>query len=745
MKTHAELSKQPKRQDGFVSIVVAALLMVILALITLGFARIMQREQRQAIDRHLSREALYAAESGINDVAAKVADPAPDPVYDLRAKTTCDVNGLGAAGNGNLSPDGAVAYTCALYDRTPSTLEYTTSGDSKITELATESGNNLDTLTFTWGNSDTDPNNNLVSNLPTCGFNAQDLPPSRTNAPPVLKIDLTKIGARYVRDDMIRDTEYLYLLPCNGGSGATNIAFNPTATARGRVVQVRCTGSGLRPCSFTVDSMAAFNSSKYFLRLKPVYTGATITVVGTEQGGGPAAFNNAQVSIDMTAKAGDVIRRLRASLPIANVTDSLGIPEAVLQGFDGICKQIEVLDSKAPSDVRDYCIDALTPPPPPPPPPPPAIPQGDGYSLSVVGTKIYNLFHHRQGLVVLCHDFGLADCGYSLDNAYLTGNHSNMATFNNRLYFSARVLAGGAPSDIGIGCYDPGSQTFCGYAALGTTNFVSPAPAGPVNDYNAGVDNIALINSKLYTIGVDNSGNLRIYCADPSGGTPVACSGFSPYDIGLDVSPRTVLNISAGFSVVGQRLLYNIEPTGSNIVFVDCFDTQTQNRCSGWSGPVNSGAYNYTSMLIGNKLCVLDNAVPSATFDVRCFSVADGSSVAPPPNFMTQPKPNTITPITAGWVNWDVTRDGTRLYIGGDSLYGLAAESAIYCYDTATQNICAGWGTGNGWSNGSEVGNSFSLNLHYNVTRIGSCFYGIGDQPNPQIYRLSPVNAAPCS
>lgn len=742
MATEQYRNTERSQDHGFVSIVVASLLMVILALITLGFARIMQREQRQSIDRHLSREALYAAESGINDVAVKIADPAPDPVYDKSAKNDCDVTGLGPTGNGNLSPDGAVAYTCALYDRTPSSLEYTSSGESKITELATESGNFLDSLTFEWGNSDTDPNNNLVSNLPACGFNAQDLPASRTNAPPVLKIDLTKIGARYVRDDLIRDTEYYYLLPCSGGSSPTNTAFSPNAAQRGRVIQVPCNGTGLRPCSFTIDSMAAYSSGKYFLRLKPVYTGATLTVDGTEQGGGPAAFSNAQVSIDMTAKAGDVVRRLRASLPIATITDELGIPEAVLHGFDGICKQIEVIDSKAPADVRDYCIDALSPPPPPPPPPPSNAPKGDGFSLTYVNGKLYNLFHHNEGLVILCHNLDLTDCNFSTNSAYLTGVHSHLVNVNSKLYFSARVLAGGAPSDIGIGCYDPGSQTFCGFAALGVSNFSSPAPESPNGDYSAGIDNIIQVGGRLYTMASDNNGKIRMYCADPSGGTPVSCG--SSYNTGLDATPNTILNLLVGFSSIGQRILYNTSATNSANSYVGCYDTATNSNCAGWPGPIDIGVANFNSMLIGNKLCMQDGVNSSPAFDVRCVDANNGSPVAPPPNFMTQTKPYSATHPNVPWNNWDVNRDGTKLYISAFGTLNYVGAAAIYCYDTSIQNICSGWGQGNGWSDGSEVGNSFASALSYNVTRVGACLYGIGDQPSPQVFKLSPANAGPC-
>jgi hypothetical protein len=56
-----------RREGGFVSIIVCMIIMTILSLITIGFAQIMAREQRQALDRQLSSQAFYAAESGVND------------------------------------------------------------------------------------------------------------------------------------------------------------------------------------------------------------------------------------------------------------------------------------------------------------------------------------------------------------------------------------------------------------------------------------------------------------------------------------------------------------------------------------------------------------------------------------------------------------------------------------------------------------------------------------------------------
>ena len=107
--------RNPKEQ-GFVAIIVAALIMIILSLITIGFTRIMQREQRQSLDRQLSRQALYAAESGINDVYSSLKNNPNLP----EQKTTCDVVGqIGGQDNpalngGKIDESGQIEYTLSL-------------------------------------------------------------------------------------------------------------------------------------------------------------------------------------------------------------------------------------------------------------------------------------------------------------------------------------------------------------------------------------------------------------------------------------------------------------------------------------------------------------------------------------------------------------------------------------------------------------------------------------------------------
>src|SRR5262245_28445627 len=55
-------------QSGMAAIIVTLIIMIVLSLITLGFARIVNREQRQVADRQLNTQAFYAAESGVSIV-----------------------------------------------------------------------------------------------------------------------------------------------------------------------------------------------------------------------------------------------------------------------------------------------------------------------------------------------------------------------------------------------------------------------------------------------------------------------------------------------------------------------------------------------------------------------------------------------------------------------------------------------------------------------------------------------------
>ncbi len=341
------MTMREKREQGFVAIVVAALIMVILSLITIGFTRMMQREQRQALDRQLTRQALYAAESGINDVYEGLRNG------DLVAveKTECDVTNTAQFPNGGvISESGNIAYTCALYDKTPTELIYSIStSESKVAQLITETGNAFSSIRIRWANEE---GLNNVPALPACGNDANTFPTARSGNIPMLRIDLTDTTV-LSRDALINGTDYLYVAPCSGTATSNNIHSFPSAT-NGNIVQVGCVDGQDLPCTLTINNLM---SNRYVARIRSIYDSAQLTIDGQERlvpvGTAEVNFDQSQTSIDVTARANDVVRRLRVSIPIAQPDNP---PEAVFQSFDGVCKLLEV-DTSIPATprIKDSC------------------------------------------------------------------------------------------------------------------------------------------------------------------------------------------------------------------------------------------------------------------------------------------------------------------------------------------------------------------------------------------------------
>ena len=359
-KPSARSQDSAAKQWGFVSIIVAILLMVILALITIGFTRLMQREQRQALDRQLSRQALYAAESGINDALNEIA-AGTNPDYQGSSKVDCDPTTLSSGHVLDATND--VEYTCILFDKAPGSLEYDIDADrSKIVQLESSSGNNFTDMMVTWGNQVEADNN--VASLNDCGTAAAlEFLPTRPAVVPVLKLDLSSVSLPYDRANLLQNTDYIYLVPCKNGAGPSTHSFNPTR--RGNVVEVPCAAAGTQPCQITINNLAPA-SSRFFARIRPVYDDAAVSIAANDAGGA-VQFVGAQIGVDVTARAGDVIRRLRVNTPFGT---SGAVPEFVVQAFSGFCKQLNVVnDIPGSENIVDECN---APPPPPPPPPPPA-------------------------------------------------------------------------------------------------------------------------------------------------------------------------------------------------------------------------------------------------------------------------------------------------------------------------------------------------------------------------------------
>jgi hypothetical protein len=158
--TQKALLNNKHNEQGLVSIITVTLIVIILALMTAGFAKIMDRELRQSLDRELAVQANYAAEAGLNDARNYIANTAnPDT-----SGSCLDTDTLTPATAPYFAPKGSVStglgelveYTCVNIDTNPKEIVYDIpAGTSRIVKVV-NSPDILNDLYFSWNNSGAD-------------------------------------------------------------------------------------------------------------------------------------------------------------------------------------------------------------------------------------------------------------------------------------------------------------------------------------------------------------------------------------------------------------------------------------------------------------------------------------------------------------------------------------------------------------------------------------------------------------
>jgi hypothetical protein len=333
-------------ENGFASLIVALTLIIILSLITLGFAQLIRREQRNALNKQLSTQAFYAAESGVNDTINSITNGAGlDKLGD--GKNCSSIFASGNALNGvnpviDSNPDHNVAYTCVLVNPEPGDLKKSISkGKSwsptfKAVNPATNSAVDLTTMTIKWespvAGAHTFPGGLASGLTPETGW------PGNTG---MLRVSITKLGsgASLSRYGLITKTFTTFLYPVTSGGLASRSFVDNTAggiAAQGAITPVACNdnGSAGYDCSIDLTSLGNGGGGYYMVRVKAVYADADV-LISAKYSGGDAAMTGAQVVIDSTGKAQDVLRRIQVRYPLSSST---GLPD-VLEA-QTVCKRM---------------------------------------------------------------------------------------------------------------------------------------------------------------------------------------------------------------------------------------------------------------------------------------------------------------------------------------------------------------------------------------------------------------------
>ena len=341
-----KITSLKSKENGLVAIIITMILMIILGLITVGFARLVRREQTQALDRQLSTQAFYSAEAGVNDIVGQIrankVDLSQD--YDTTCNSVISSNGLSISPA--LDNSNNASYTCLLVDVSPTSLVYDIidTASAVTIPVVAESGN-ISSISIYW--QDTTGNTSLGCTSALGSFPPSANWPAACNAG-MIRMELVSTGSGVNRISLINNTLTAFLQPQQNASAGTlgyNIASNNGATVYGNCSAVQQP----RMCKVIINS--GLGGSSYYLRLRSIYKPNSV-VVTASSGGGPIEFLNAQAVIDSTGKANDVLRRISVRIPLDSGLGQ-GVPPFAIQSGDSICKKFSVAPGIATTPETD--------------------------------------------------------------------------------------------------------------------------------------------------------------------------------------------------------------------------------------------------------------------------------------------------------------------------------------------------------------------------------------------------------
>jgi Tfp pilus assembly protein PilX len=332
-------------QAGLMSFIVAIIIMILLSLIVLAFGRLVRREQRQTLDRQLNTQAFYAAESGVNDaVNALKAFPAlTSKDYDECTGPNSFVDDANALGAGlNPAIDDPIVYSCLLVDNSLPELNYKEVATSQSTTVPINAagGSPISTLEISWEDTAI-----KTPNLAGCPGFFPTLYPDNWPATcqiGVLRLELVPFTGARTRDDLVRQRAITFVSP-QGSGGNANLNFSGAAIDNQGLRQMGdCSGGGPGPrrCTLriTLDAGAAGMQTGY-LRMRSVYRPTEVTIRAFN-GANQLELTGAQVQIDVTGRANDILKRVRVARPLESDGDLF--PEFALQSKSTQCKRMAV-------------------------------------------------------------------------------------------------------------------------------------------------------------------------------------------------------------------------------------------------------------------------------------------------------------------------------------------------------------------------------------------------------------------
>lgn len=318
-------------QSGLVSFIVSSVIMSLLSLVTIGFVRVMQKEQRESLDRQLSTQAFYAAESGVNDVVKKAAAPGG-----IAATTSCSLYSSDLETN-VLAVDN-IGYTCVLYNPIVDSILFDSSVDNGYLTLVRGAVNPVNSIKISW-QAKADSAYGAPSGQPWIGkFPPKTGPVSWGNNISAIRVSVYPVnngGAGFGRDQLNPTAKTFFLYPTIGGTSSIDLG----AQQDGSIVNTSCfVGSGDYKCTLAIISLFG-GTNDYYVRFRSIYNDSVVSVTGFSGLGSSEKLAGAQAIVDATGKANDLKRRIQVR---KSLIPQYFMPEYAISSAQSVCKRLYV-------------------------------------------------------------------------------------------------------------------------------------------------------------------------------------------------------------------------------------------------------------------------------------------------------------------------------------------------------------------------------------------------------------------
>lgn len=300
-----------QNQKGMSAILLAMFFIVVISLITLGFSTLARHDQRAALDKTLSNQASYAAESGIN-AAKSYLETQTSPSVNDNCNPPASINGFIKP---NLDPaaevtclkwaEGARSVTVGLKKGTPVWIPFESANSSS----------SIASVKVKWSN-----NNSVFSGCDSSSINGIN-----DDTFPVLRVIASNTN--------MSSSNVNYLCPKQGGPGVL-----ADGSSDGNIgVASSCSS---QTCTATINNPV--NGLLALVQLNGNYqTTATLTGYTGLNGSGEEVTFKGIYTIDSTAKSQDVIKRVKAVYSKGGAS-TYGPGQFVVNSNGDLCKNFKV-------------------------------------------------------------------------------------------------------------------------------------------------------------------------------------------------------------------------------------------------------------------------------------------------------------------------------------------------------------------------------------------------------------------